>query len=285
MQFTSPLTDFGFFRVFGNENAPELLISFLNAVLGLRNAHKIETVRLLEPFQAPKIATLRHNVMDVECRNRGGVEFLVEIQISYTEAFQRRGTYNPATEVEIEPLASALNFLKPRQVFGISILDFAMFPDFEHYFWHYDYREAHENYCDEIRHYFIEAPKFNLNEGELQTDLEKWGFFLKHAGELEAVPARLDSGLFRKAFALANRANMTSEEWEAYFRTCMWVQDKRGAITAAYKQGYERGLIMSRAELDRAFMLATFRKSLDTRFIAKVTELSLPDTEALDRLN
>ncbi len=285
MEFASPLTDFGFLKVFGNENEPELLISFLNAVLGLESEHEIERIKLLPPFEAPKIATLRFNVMDAVCRNRRGVEFLVEIQISYTQAFQRKGTYNPATEVDVEPSVSALNLPKPQQIFGLSLLDFVMFRGFKPYWGHYDYREAHEHYDDEIVHCFIETPKFNVKEGELQTDLEKWYFFLKHAGKLEAIPTKLDSGLFRRAFALIDRANMTSEEWEAYFRTCMWVQDKRGAITAAYKQGREIGLIEARAEIERNRMLATFRKSLDTRFIARVTELSLPDTEALDRFN
>jgi len=155
-----------------------------------------------------------------------------------------------------------------------------MFPKFEHYFWHYEYHEALENYCDEIRHHFIEAPKFNLKEDELQTELEKWCFFLKHAGELEAIPARLDSGLFRKAFDLTNRANMTSEEWEAYDRTCMWVQDKRGVITAARKRGQQEG----REEAKR---IARKMRELgfDTEFIAKITGVTLQEVEALNVRN
>jgi len=54
MQFADPRTDFAFKRIFGNDKAKEVLISFLNAVLGLDEAHAVVGVTILNPYEAPK---------------------------------------------------------------------------------------------------------------------------------------------------------------------------------------------------------------------------------------
>lgn len=69
----------------------------------------------------------------------------------------------------------------------------------------------------------------------------QWCYFLKHAGELEVIPAKLDHPPFRKAFEIASRANMTKEECEAYDATAVRIQDERGIATAAYKEGQRHG--------------------------------------------
>jgi len=54
MQFADPRTDFAFKLIVGNDKAKEVLISFLNAVLGLEGIHAIAEVTILNPYQAPK---------------------------------------------------------------------------------------------------------------------------------------------------------------------------------------------------------------------------------------
>ncbi|MCI0692417.1 PD-(D/E)XK nuclease family transposase [candidate division KSB1 bacterium] len=80
MQFVDPRTDFAFTLIFGNEKAKEVLISFLNAVLGLEGIHAIAEVTILNPYQAPKISTLKRSFLDVKCHDNRGVEFVVEMQ-------------------------------------------------------------------------------------------------------------------------------------------------------------------------------------------------------------
>ena len=94
MQFADPRTDFAFKKIFGNDQAKEILISFLNAVLGLEGSHAIAEVTILNPYQAPKISTLKHSFLDVKCRDNRGVEFVVEMQVQYAEGFGKRIQYN-----------------------------------------------------------------------------------------------------------------------------------------------------------------------------------------------
>ena len=259
MQFADPRTDFAFKLVFGNENAKDVLISFLNAVLGLEGIYAISGVTILNPYQAPKIPTLKHSYLDVKCRDHRGVEFVVEMQVQYAEGFEKRIPYN-AYKAYVEQI--------PSGVIAITIVDFIMFPEFEHYLSRHEFRETLSDSCylDQIRHYFIELPKFTKEEAELETTIEKWCYFLKHAGHLEVIPEKLNDPQIRKAFELASRANMTREEWEAYDEAAVRMQDDRGMVAAAQKLGYQL------ARQDMAKALA--RQGFDRERIAGLLNIS-----------
>jgi len=231
MQFADPRTDFAFTLIFGNENAKEVLISFLNAVLGLEAEHAIAEVNIINPYQAPKISTLKRSFLDVKCRDHRGVEFVVEMQVQYTKGFEKRIQYN-ACKAYVGQIPIGSDYPKLNQVIAITITDFTLFADFEHYLSCHEFRETITNnhYLDEIRHYFIELPKFKKTEAELETPIEKWCYFLKHAGHLEMVPEKLNDEPFRKAFEMASRANMTKEEWEEYDAAAVRMQDERGIV-------------------------------------------------------
>ncbi len=271
MQFADPRTDFVFVRVFGNENAKEVLISFLNAVLDLEGTRAIDTVVILNPYQAPKIAALRYSIVDVKCRDHRGVEFVVEMQVQYTEGFEKRAQYN-ACKAYVDQLSTGEDYPRLNQVIAISILDFTLFKDFEHCLSRHEIRETRTNnhYLSEIIHYFIELPKFKLAAEQLNTAIEKWCYFIKHTGRLDIIPATLDAEPFRKAFALASRANMTKEEWEYFDAASMKIQDQRGMVTAARKE--------TKQEIARAML----QKGLDQTLISEVTGLSRQEIDVLD---
>ncbi|MFN7832415.1 MAG: PD-(D/E)XK nuclease family transposase, partial [Bacteroidota bacterium] len=56
MKFVDVKNDIAFRKIFGNEKKQVILISFLNAVLGLEGKDRIREVTLLNPFQLPRIA-------------------------------------------------------------------------------------------------------------------------------------------------------------------------------------------------------------------------------------
>ena len=59
MKFVDVKTDIAFRKIFGNENKKEILISFLNSVLDLKDEHEIDDIEILNPFQAPKLKELK----------------------------------------------------------------------------------------------------------------------------------------------------------------------------------------------------------------------------------
>jgi len=278
MQFADPRTDFAFKLIFGNDKAKEVLISFLNAVLGLEGIHAIAEVTILNPYQAPKISALKRSYLDVKCRDNRGVEFVVEMQVEYTEGLKKRIEYN-ACKACVGQIPVGTDYPKLNQVIAITVVDFVMFKEFEHYLSCHEFRETitnHnylDNYLDQIRHYISELPKFTKTEAELETMIEKWCYFLKHTGRLEVIPAKLDHEPIRTAFGIANRANMTKEEWEEYDAAGVKMQDDRGIAIAAEKKG--------RWDEKQEIAVAMRQKGYDLNVIVELTGLTVEEIKKI----
>jgi predicted transposase/invertase (TIGR01784 family) len=270
MQFADPRTDFAFKKIFGNDQAKDVLISFLNAVLGLDAAHAVVDVTILNPYEAPKTKYMRASYVDVKCVDARGISYIVEMQVAYVAGFEKRVIYN-ASKAYGNQLLVGEAYPKLNQVISINILDFILFDDFTHYLSCHQIQETitGNSYLDEIRYYFIELPKFGKTEEELETVIDKWIYFIKHTRHLDRVPAKLDEPAFRKAFELANRANMTPEELEHYEDSVLVMLDERGRIDGA-EQNKAR-------EIARSMR----RDGVDTTLIAKWTGLAVDDIEKL----
>jgi len=72
MRFLNPKTDFAFKRIFGSERSHDILLSFLNAILGLQAPYRIIDLTLLDPYLAPKIQGMKDTYLDVRARDEQG---------------------------------------------------------------------------------------------------------------------------------------------------------------------------------------------------------------------
>ena len=243
MQFTDPRSDYAFKRIFGNDQAHDILISFLNAVMGLEGERKIKSVVILNPYEAPKIKELKHSFLDVKCTDHREVHYVVEMQVEYVKGLIKRIVYN-SSKAYVNQIERGVDYPKLNQVISINILDFTMFenPNIG-YLSHHLIKESTTNQCflEEISYYFIELPKFTKTEHELTNNLERWVFFLKNAGSLDYIPKSLQVEVFKKAFDIANRSNLSREEWEVYDQSLVFIQDQRGAAEAALEKGLAQG--------------------------------------------
>ena len=88
-KYINPFTDFGFKKLFGSEYNKELLIDFLNQVLGERE--RIQDLTYLNTENQGKTEWDRKAVFDLYCENEKGEKFIIELQnvsyISRTAAF------------------------------------------------------------------------------------------------------------------------------------------------------------------------------------------------------
>lgn len=163
-----------------------------------------------------------------------------------------------------------------------------MFDDFSHYLSCHCIKETitGNSYLDEIRYYFIELPKFGKTEAELETVIEKWVYFIKHTRHLDHVPAKLDEPTFRKAFELANRANMTPQELEHYEDSVLVMMDEQGRIDGAFEKGKEKGREEGReeGEQNKAWEIARLmrRKNIANALIVELTGLAMQEIEKLE---
>ncbi|MEW5803173.1 MAG: Rpn family recombination-promoting nuclease/putative transposase [bacterium] len=280
MQFTDPRSDYAFKRIFGNDRAHDILISFLNAVMDLKGERRIKSVIILNPYEAPKIKELKHSFLDVKCTDHRGVHYVVEMQVEYVKGFIKRIIYN-SSKAYVNQIERGENYPRLNQVISINILDFIMFEDScVGYLSHHVVKEAKTNqsYIDEISYYFIELPKFTRKEDELENDLERWVFFLKNAGSLDYIPQSLQVEVFKKAFDIASRSNLSREEWELYDQSMVLIQDQKGAVEAALEKGMAKGLEKGMAEGEKRGKLESARKlfqlGVDPEIIRSSTGIS-----------
>ena len=86
-KFLDPKNDIAFKKVFGSEKNKDILIHFINDMLCLKGEEEIEEVEFLSPIQDPEIAYKKQSIVDVLCRDKAGVQIIVEMQVAPTKGF------------------------------------------------------------------------------------------------------------------------------------------------------------------------------------------------------
>lgn len=262
MQFVDVKNDIAFRKIFGNEKKKVILISFLNAVLGLEAQGRIKEVTLLNPFQLPRIAGEKSSIIDVKATDGNGATFIVEMQVAEPAGFDKRVLYYTSKDY-----AGQINigeeYPKLRPVYFIGILDFKYFSGQQYLSSHLIVdEETGECVFSDLKFRFIELPKFNKKVYELKNIIDKWTFFIKNADELEVMPDNVDDEGLKEAYTEAAQHNWTKEEYDAYIYSGMREQDERGRI--------QREKENQRDE----YILAMSSKGIALNLIAEITQLS-----------
>ncbi|UXX40484.1 Rpn family recombination-promoting nuclease/putative transposase [Wolbachia endosymbiont of Oryzaephilus surinamensis] len=78
-KFLDACNDIAFRRIFGTEKNKDILIHFLNDILGLTDDNKIKDVSFLSPIQDPVIASQKQSIVDVLCVDSTGVKTIIEM--------------------------------------------------------------------------------------------------------------------------------------------------------------------------------------------------------------
>jgi predicted transposase/invertase (TIGR01784 family) len=236
MKFVDVTNDVAFRKIFGNENRKEVLISFLNAVLVLEGERQIVDVDILTPYQLPALKGGKVTIVDVKARDQDGKSYIVEMQVAPVDGFSKRVLYYAAksysSQIERGDLYETLN-----PVFFIGILDFEVTQN-PHYISRHRITdvETGENLITDVEFHFIELPKFNKAEAELNSIIDQWVYFIKNAENIEVVPENISDQGLRSAYADADKHNWTMAELDAYDNIFIREQDERGRWSYALRQ-------------------------------------------------
>lgn len=278
MKFVDPRNDVAFKKIFGSEQHTEILISFLNAVMGLSGEREIKHLTILNPYQTPTLQSQKCTLLDIRATDHRDHTFIVEVNLEYGEGFARRFLYHglkaSTEQIGIGPGCS------PRllPVYLIGVLDFCAFKS-------EDYRSHHRLTNTEtgkheipgMEFYFVELPKFTKQEHELTSVLDKWLFFIKHASDLEVVPASADTAPLQTAYQMANHFGWSQEDLEIYESRSIKIQDERGTLQAAIDRGRTEGERRKAEQTARALLT----EGLPTDVVVRCTGLSAEEVAAL----
>ncbi|AFZ05292.1 hypothetical protein Osc7112_0702 [Oscillatoria nigro-viridis PCC 7112] len=248
MRFISPKTDFAFKKIFASSEHPEILISFLNAML-YNGEPTIQELEIIDPYSAGSVTGLKDTYLDVKAKITGNKTVIVEMQVLNVAAFEKRVVYNAAKTYSTQ-LKAGEGYLKLNPVIALTITDFILFENTEKLISNFEFTETEEKFvypnC-ELKLVFVELPKFKKELNQLETLPEKWIYFMKNAPSLEAVPDKLGSiEEINTALGIANRANLTLDELNDVDKREMFIQDQIGSvmkgIEIGIQQGIERGI-------------------------------------------
>ncbi|QEC78443.1 Rpn family recombination-promoting nuclease/putative transposase [Mucilaginibacter ginsenosidivorax] len=296
-KYIDPLVDFAFKKIFGNEPNKDLLIAFLNEVFRGRK-HIVDLV--YNKNEHP--GDLRDEgsaIFDLLCTGDKGERFIIEIQRGRQGYFKERALFytsrlisNQAPKGKRSEWAYNLT-----EVYLVALLeDFTLAASPAHEYLHdicLCNRHTGEIFYDKLGYTYIELINFVKTEAELETDLDRWLYVLKHLSQMNKIPAYLRKPIFEKLFSIAEYTNLTKEEKEMYDSSLKYKWDNKNVLDYAVKEGMEKGIAqgiekgisqgIEKGKLEEAMAIARELKKegLAIEFIAKITKLSIEEIEKL----
>jgi len=286
MIFLDPTSDIGFKKLFANAAHKDIVISFLNSVLGRVEGEKIVDVEINDPHNLPKVLKLKSSIVDVRCSDQKGKQYIVKIQAKQ-QTFYAANSIRPElvegyySAIALgEQLAHKENYKQLLPVIFIGVLDFVLFNNNPHYISHHFILDS-ETHAHELTHlefHFIELKKFNKKENELDTILDKWIYLLNEAEKLEEIPKTLQNPEFDDAFQLLSRSNWSKAELTAYERYKDDIRSHEGQLDFAEQKGKMEGKLEGKLEVAKQLL-----DILDVETIAKKTGLSIKQIKDLKK--
>ena len=272
MKFVDVKNDVAFRKIFGNEKKKVILISFLNAVLGLNGHDRIKDVTLLNPFQLPRIRGEKASIIDVKAIDNKGATFIIEMQVAEPEGLEQRILYYTSKDYSAQ-INSGDDYPLLRPVYFIGVLNFTYFSGTNYFSKHLIIdEETGECTFKDIQFRFIELTKFKKKADELVDIIDKWTFFIKNARKLEVIPSNTDDEGLREAYEAAAQHNWSKEEYDDYIYDGMREQDARGIISLAERRAAEKAVEKDR-ETEHIRMIGVLSEnSVPISIIAKTVD-------------
>lgn len=247
-RFLNPYTDFGFKKLFGEEASKPLLIDFLNSMLP--DHHQIVELNFKNNEQLGINDNDRKAVYDIYCESVTGEKFIVELQRVKQRYFKERTLFYTTFPIrEQTQRGNGWNY-KLEAIYCISVLDFTfddVYDDEEnrHEVVHTVQLKNQNNqvFYDKLTFIYLEMPNFHKKEHELETQLDKWLFFIKNLEELQYIPLIFqDSVVFHDAFLRAEVANLNDADHYTYMHSLKNYWDFMSALDTYVEEGRRLGL-------------------------------------------
>lgn len=302
-RYINPYTDFAFKLLFGTELNKELLISFLNALL-----HGEEHIKEITYLNSEHLGTQerdRRAVFDIYCENEQGEKFLVEMQKGEQAFFKDRSIYYATFPIREQAIKGSEWNYQLKAVYTVAILNF-VFDDKDDDYFHHEVKlvdmRTKKVFYDKLTFIYLEMPKFNKTEYELETMFDKWMFVLRNLSRLMERPVALQERIFERLFKAAEIANFDRKELIEYEDSLKNYRDWYSVVSTAEQKGIQKGIQegiekgiqkgiekgiqkgIQEGEKKKQYEIARNLKSLGIApdIIAKTTEMTLKEIAELN---
>lgn len=289
-RYINPFTDFGFKKIFGEEASKDIIIDFLNS-LNIHE-HKITDISFRKTEYLGNSSLDRKAFFDLYCIDTLNNKFIVELQRVEQKYFKDRSLYYTSFAIQEQAQQGDWDY-QLTGVYFIGILDFKIINNQENNNYKHSVMlvetETNQVFYDKLKYIYLEIPKFNKTEEQLETILDKWLYFLKYLSSLENIPNQLNSEVFIKAFQIAEMINMGKEQQLEYQASLKSYRDLKVVMDQKFEQGKIAGeaIGIEKGELrkTKALLINILSKKLshlEPEILNKID--SIQDINTVDKL-
>lgn len=276
IKYLDPKADLTFKKIFAGH--PDLLISLLNALLPLKRNQQIKSIEYLPTELVPVDPLHKDTIVDVRCRDVEGRQFVVEMQMAWTDAFKQRVLFN-ASKAYVSQAEMGCKYEDLQPVYSLNLVNEIFEKDMKEYKHNYHYHIVHDKRTKKVIEglcfTFIELPKFHPHTMKEKRMTVLWLRFLTEINDkTQEVPAELlESPEISKALEEVKISAFTAEELRAYDKFWDRVSSEKTLMEGRYDEGKQ----------DKALEIAQNLKSagMDVDTICKMTGLSKEEIEEL----
>lgn len=249
-RYLDPKADVVFKKIFGDH--PELLVSFLNAVLPLPEDRPIVNITYLPSEQVPGIPTFKRTIVDVKCTDSAGRVFIVEMQMAWAHWFKQRLLFG-TSQAFVKQLEKGEDYFFLEPVYGLGLIAETYNTESSDWYHHYQLIKKGSEEGDVIEHLqliFIELPKFPVHSPEGKQLKLLWLRFLREINEktVSVSEELLEVPEIAKAIELAEESAYTQKELAFYESYWDQVRREKTMIREKYAKGKAEGEAKGRAE-------------------------------------
>ena len=285
-RYLDPKNDLTFKRIFGKH--PDLLISFLNALMPLLPGQLIKSITYLSPEQVPDNPAKKNSIVDVRCEDNYGRQFIVEMQMYWVTAFSNRMVFN-ASKAYVDQLKIGEDFKLLQPVYGLGIINDIFDHKTPECYHHYQTinRKNTDEVIEGLEFVLVELPKFKPEKWADRKMAALWLRFLREVEDnVPAVSEELLSDKnIKKAISLCEKGAYTPTELATYEKYWDIISAEKTMISGSYADGeakgraegeaigVEKGRVEGKEEAVREMVLGAHRGGFSVSQIQTITGL------------
>lgn len=291
-KYLDPKNDVAFRKIFGTEKNKDILIHFLNDMAMFKDNPRIVDISFLKTIQDPEIAAKKTSVVDILCKDSKGKQYIVEMQVANEKGFAQRAQYY-AAKAYINQADVGHKYHNLREVVFLAITQFKMFPHRKHF--KSDHiileKETHDHDLKHLAFSFLELPKFKKKIEDLESIMDKWMYFFKHAeetSEADLVKIIGKDSIIERAYSELNRFTWTEEELLTYEQAEKYEKDFLASLEQKFDEGIAKGEQIGLAkgeqrlkEEKKNMARMMIQERMDIQKVFKITGLSEDDIKIL----
>ena len=271
-QLFDPKVDYIFKNIFGNENHPKILISFLNACI--KPESPITSVKIKNTELTKEYIEESFSRLDVLATTQDGEIVNIEMQRADEKNMVKRSLYYWSKTFSSAYQGKGRYSSLPRTI-CINVLDFNLL-DEEHFHNTYILKNKENNnlLTNTLELHFVEIPK--MKEIDQNDMLSLWTAFLNDPNNEKLIELEAKYEELHEAKVELARLSRDPKEAEKYRMRENAINERRNFFLETLDKGLKEG--EKKAKIKIALKL---KESLDINTISEMTDLSVSELEEI----